>query len=213
MTQLWLPLDWYQIVTPLHADFWRRELASHQDNKFAAWVCSSIKQGFCIGFSQNEMELCSSRCNMLLAIEHPQVVTECIQGELASQHLLPVNMSSSQVSLAVHISLLEVILKKGSPTRWRLIMDLLASQRHSINNAITKELCSLHYSLVDKAAMKVAELGTSMLITKMDMHHTYRNIPVVPEDKPLLGVYVDQLHPFGLRSAPMIFSVIADALL
>jgi hypothetical protein len=44
----------------------------------------------------------------------------------------------------------------------------------------------------------------------------YRNVPVHPQDRPLLGmqwqgqVYVDATLPFGLRSAPLIFTVVAD---
>ena len=45
-----------------------------------------------------------------------------------------------------------------------------------------------------------------------------RNIPVHPTDRYLLGVqwkgelYIDKVLPFGLRSAPIIFSAVADAL-
>ena len=46
----------------------------------------------------------------------------------------------------------------------------------------------------------------------------YRNVPVHPDDRPLLGmiwgekVYIDTVLPFGLRSAPQIFSLLADGL-
>ena len=46
----------------------------------------------------------------------------------------------------------------------------------------------------------------------------YRNIPVHPGDRHLLGmrwqdkVFVDTCLPFGLRSAPKIFNAMADAL-
>ena len=49
-------------------------------------------------------------------------------------------------------------------------------------------------------------------MTKMDIMHAYRNVPVHPEDRLLLGmmwegkVYVDKTLPFGLRSAPDIHS-------
>ena len=51
---------------------------------------------------------------------------------------------------------------------------------------------------------------------KMDTQQAYCNIPVAPEDRPLLGmlwqgkVYIDT--PFGLHSAPLIFLAVADAL-
>ena len=55
-------------------------------------------------------------------------------------------------------------------------------------------------------------------MAKLDIKQAYRNILVHPTDCPLLGmswdrkVYVDKILPFGLRSAPMLFSAIADAL-
>jgi len=54
---------------------------------------------------------------------------------------------------------------------------------------------------------------------KMDIQRAYRNIPVAPSDQRLLDfqrqsqIYVDKALPFDLRSAPLIFSVVADALL
>ena len=55
-------------------------------------------------------------------------------------------------------------------------------------------------------------------MAKMDIKQAYRNVPVHPCDRLLLGMYwegevmVDAALPFGLRSAPLIFSVLADAL-
>ncbi len=50
------------------------------------------------------------------------------------------------------------------------------------------------------------------------VQQAYRNIAVHPHDRPLLGmqwngnVLVDKVLPFGLRSAPLLFSAVADAL-
>ena len=55
-------------------------------------------------------------------------------------------------------------------------------------------------------------------MAKLDIKQAYRNIPVYLTDRPLLGmswdgkVYVDKTLPFGLRSAPVIFSAVANAL-
>ena len=55
-------------------------------------------------------------------------------------------------------------------------------------------------------------------MAKMDLHQAYRNLPVHADDHPLLAIrwgqstYIDTALPFGLRSAPKIFSVFADAL-
>ena len=54
-------------------------------------------------------------------------------------------------------------------------------------------------------------------MAKVDVKSAYRNIPVHPEDRWLMGMrwsetlFVDTALPFGLRSAPKIFTAIADA--
>ena len=59
-------------------------------------------------------------------------------------------------------------------------------------------------------------MGT--LLAKLDVHSVYRLILVHPDDHPLLGFqwqgvqYVDSMLPIGLRSAPKIFTAVADAL-
>lgn len=53
-------------------------------------------------------------------------------------------------------------------------------------------------------------------MAKFDIEAAYRNIPVHPSDRFLLGMkwwglyYIDLTLPFGLRSAPFIFNSVAD---
>ena len=60
--------------------------------------------------------------------------------------------------------------------------------------------------------------GRGTLLAKLDIKSAYRNIPIHPGDRHLLGmqwqgaVFVDACLPFGLRSAPKIFNATADAL-
>ena len=55
-------------------------------------------------------------------------------------------------------------------------------------------------------------------MSKGDLKSDYSVIPIHPDDTPLLGVrwnsnvLLDKALPFGLRSAPKIFSAFADAL-
>ena len=55
-------------------------------------------------------------------------------------------------------------------------------------------------------------------MAKFDLKAAYRQVPVHLDDRWLLGMiledklYIDTTLPFGLRSAPMIFSAVADAL-
>ena len=58
--------------------------------------------------------------------------------------------------------------------------------------------------------------NTIWLGALLDIKSAYRLVPVHPDDSPLPGltwcgnIYVDKMLPFGLRSAPKIFT--ADAL-
>ena len=79
-------------------------------------------------------------------------------------------------------------------------------------------MSSLKYVTVDKVVESLLSLGKGSLMAKMDIKQAYRNVPVCPTDRILLGmswkgrVYIDKTLPFGLRSAPLLFSAIADAL-
>ena len=55
------------------------------------------------------------------------------------------------------------------------------------------------------------------MLSKMDTCSAYRTVPVHPKDRWLLGMqwnrklFVDTVLPFGLRSAPKLFTAMADA--
>jgi len=121
-------------------------------------------------------------------------------------------------SARVHCSPIGIIPKRNKPGKWRLIVDLSAPEGTSTNDGVDKEACSLSYTSVDYIAARVASMGQGTQLAKMDIKQAYRMIPVHPCDRRLLGmrwrdgVFVDKTLPFGLRSAPLIFTAVADAL-
>ena len=64
----------------------------------------------------------------------------------------------------------------------------------------------------------MTSFGQGTLLAKFDVESAYRNIPVHPEDRYLRGTkwqgdyFIDMAFPFGLHSAPFIFSSVADLL-
>ena len=110
------------------------------------------------------------------------------------------------------------VISKSEPGKWCLILDLSSPQGNSVNDGINRELCSLSYITVDDVTTKVGEMGRRTLMAKFDLKAAYRKIAVHPDDRCLLGMswenelYIDTTLPFGLRSAPMIFSAVADGL-
>ena len=89
---------------------------------------------------------------------------------------------------------------------------------NSINDFISKDDFSLHYTSIDDAAKILLSLGRGARMTKVDLKSAFRMIPVCKEDWQFLGIkwrsrfYVDTCLPFGLRSAPFLFNQFADVL-
>ena len=87
-----------------------------------------------------------------------------------------------------------------------------------MNDGIAESLCSLRYASVDEAVQIITCLGRGAQLVKIDLLDAYRMVPVHPGDQHLLGItwrgatYIDRCLPFGLRSAPKIFSAVSDAL-
>ena len=174
--------------------------------------------GFRVGFRNNQVELKPCGKNLVSAREHPEVVCGYLQEEVSSGRVINVGDSKTAESLGVHCSPFGVIPKTGRPGRWRLIVDLSSPEQRSVNNGISKELSLLSYLSVDDVIAEVVRRGRGTLMSKMDIKKAYRNVPDHPVDRLLLGmqwrgrVYVDGCLPFGLRSAPLLFMAVADAL-
>ena len=97
-------------------------------------------------------------------------------------------------------------------------MDLSSPKGGSVNEGICKDLCAISYLSVDEIAAQVLRLGRGALLAKFDLKAAYRTVPVHPDDRHLLrmaldgDIFIDKVLPFGLRSAPVIFSAVAEAL-
>ena len=105
-----------------------------------------------------------------------------------------------------------MIPQKGKPGKWRLILNLSVP-----DGGIPKELCSLEYVSVEELVVEVLKRGVGTELAKADVSRAYRNVPVHPEDRSLLGmewegqVYVDGTLSFRLRSSPLLFTALGDA--
>ena len=107
--------------------------------------------------------------------------------------------------------------KKIKPGKW-LITHLSSPKSSNVKDAISTEHSSLKYPLIDHLSSLILESSTTSYLVKADIQEAYRNVPVHTDDQFFLGiiweksVYIDKMLPFGLSSALIIFSAIADAL-
>ena len=123
-----------------------------------------------------------------------------------------------ELLLEAHINRFGVIPKKHQHGKWRLIVDLSHPTGHSVNDGIPKPLCSLSYITVDSAIAEIMKLGRGTLLAKVDIKSALLLLLVHPADRHLLAmkwnthIFIDTCLPFGLRSAPKLFNVLADFL-
>ena len=149
---------------------------------------------------------------MASALLNPLVIDSYLQSEVQTDGVAD---PFSQPPLPVlHVSRFGVIPKRHQPGKWRLILDLSSPAGHSVNDGIVGEDYSLQYIKVDDIIAGIIRLGRGSLMAKLDVQNAYRIVPVHTEDRQLLGMvgafYVDMVLPFGVRSAPHIFTCIAD---
>ena len=200
------------VYTPFDAQQWAHDLQFHPDKRFSSYILQGLHFGFRIGFNRAQ-PLHPATSN--LQSSNTQVISKYLDREVSLLRMWKFPHHSSPPG--IQISPLRVIPKKNKPGKWRLIVDLSSPSEFSVNDGISKELSSLHYTSVDHLATLVASVGRGALLVKADIK-AYRSIPVHPHDQQLLGVrwqdhcYVDRMLPFGFRSAPKIFSAVADGL-
>ena len=210
-----VPVELTASTSPLRWEDWQACLANHPDSHFADYIMQGIREGFRIGYDYTHHRCKAAKANMRSAGEHPEVVRDYIAKECSLGRLL--GPFDPQALPGVHTSRFGII-PKGNSGNWRLILDLSAPEGFSVNDGIEPGLCSLSYVSVDDAAKEILRMGRGTRLAKVDIKSAYRIVPVHSEDRALLGMlwdgalYVDSVLPFGLRSAPKIFTAIADAL-
>ena len=211
-----LPPHLSDIVTPFKLDSWAMELRAYPDEQFKHFILSGIEHGFRIRFDYANHKVAAKGINMSSAFEHPQVIDDYIAAE-KSQSQVGVMPKGSPMAKVCHVSPCGVVPKKAKPGKWRLIIDLSTPNDHSVNDGIEKT-CVASLVSVDQVVDCILCFEQGALLEKVDIKQAYRNVPVHPDDRLLLGMrwkqdlLIDKVLPFGLRSAPIIFSAIANAL-
>ena len=191
-------------------------LKYHPDGEYKEYLLAGLGRGFRIGFDYGSHRCRSAKTNMKSALQNPAVVDRYLATEVGLGRILgPLEPSSLPL---VVINKFGVIPKSHQPGRWRLIVDLSHPNGWSVNDGIQPELCSLSYTSVDEALRLILPLGPGTQLAKFDIESAYRLVMVHPDDRHLLGMkwkdqlFVDTVPPFGLRSAPKVFTALADAL-
>ena len=207
-TAINLPSLVTEITTPLNPSSWEAALQDHPDLRRVSGERNQVRIPHWLQIQPQG--------NMRLASQNTEVVNAYIRKEVELGRIVHIKDPSSLPRL--HQRHFGVIPKKHRLGKWRLIVNLSAPADHSINHGIAKELCSLSDVSIDEVTAAALPLGRGTRMAKMDIKEAYRAVPVHPEDRLLLGMrwqgtsYADKTLPFGLRSAPLMFTALADGL-
>ncbi len=109
----------------------------------------------------------SAKQNMASANMNPTIIEDYIQKEKEAGRLL--GPFTGETTPTVHINRIGVIPKKRQPNKWRLITDLSHPEGSSVNDAISKDQCTLSYITVDEVATAAMALGAGALLAKIDI--------------------------------------------
>ena len=215
-TSVLVPATARLIQTPLVIPKWTQALQAYPLKSLATFFLTGITSGFRVGYNRPRRPLKSAHKNLAGALLHPDVVEDYLAAEVLSHRVAGPYARNSCPD--PHISRFGVIPKRHQQRKWRLIIDLSYPKLHSVNDSIPKHLCSLTYVTVDDAITNILESGQGTLLAKVDIKHAFRLLPVHPADRHLLtmewnqSIYIDTCLPFGLRSAPKLFNILADLL-
>ena len=207
---------WPRVHTPVQIGALSLALAYHPDQTFASYILKGFTEGFHIGFNRRQVRLRSSLHNHPSALANSAIVDSHILTEVEAGRL--VGPIVPWLVPQVHRSPIGLVPKAHQAGKWRLIVDLSAPPSASTNDGIATEQCSLKYTSVDEAVQMVLQLSRGSRLIKIDLKNAYRIVPIHPDDQHLLaiswngGTYIDRALPFGLRSAPKIFTAVADAI-
>ena len=142
-----VPLTANMVHTPLCPSVWY-----YPNKHLVHFMLQGICNGFRIGFTNAPSALKAARFNSEGAQEHPEVVSDYLLAEISLGRIA--GPFPPQAVPQVHISRFGVI-PKGQTGKWRLIVDLSHPKGHSVNDGISKPLCSLKYITIDDAIKEI----------------------------------------------------------
>ena len=122
--------------------------------------------------------------NLPSALQHPQIIDAELAKECAAGRILDPFHSRPLTNL--RCSGIGVVPKKNN--KWRMIMHLSAPAGSSINDFISKDDFSLHYTSIDDAVKILLSLGRGARMAKVDLKSAFRMVPVRREDWQFLGI-------------------------
>jgi hypothetical protein len=146
--------------------------------------------------------------NLKSAVENKAFIDATVQSLVENAHVASPFTSSP----------LGAVGRKRNPGKLHIINHLSWPQGSSINDGISDDEAHIVYDMFEGAVHDLRQLGHGTLMAKLDLKVAFRHVPIRAADWHLLSFgwgsrfYYLLVLTFGLRSAPYIFNLFAEAL-
>ena len=187
----------------------------HPDRRFAKTLVAIMTYGARVEYIGPSQLLLST--NHPSASNAPEVLTTDLQKQMEAHRITRVTGTPTAHFISSPLGLVP-----KADGGWRRIHDLSYPRAKrtatSVNAYIPEEWGNLEYATFDEAAQALIQQGRGAILVKRDLAEAFRHMPVAEADWWLLDFfwgddyYYDRFLPFGLRTSPCIFDLLAKAL-
>ena len=205
-----------EIATPIKVDSLQKAMESVEiEESHKKFLLEGFTQGFRIHF-EGDRELVYDMDNHMgsgtqdsESIMWEKIMKEVRLGRVAGPFEEPPLPN-------FRVSPLGVVPKGDSD--FRMIFDLSLPKGVSVNDGIPKEAKTVQYTDYLTLVRAVDILGQGTYMAKTDLKSAFRQIPIHPDDRHLLGMrvkgfyFVDKVLPFGLATSCRIFESFTSVL-
>ncbi|PPQ82917.1 hypothetical protein CVT24_008668, partial [Panaeolus cyanescens] len=209
-----LPHSSRSVSSPLVPEAWHHFLLDYPDRSFVASLLHIIQRGANIGSCGPES--ISPCTNLPSAFDDPAFMDTAVDKMISNQQIHGPFVTSPLPDL--RCSPLGSVTRKRNPAKRRLINHLSWPNKRSVNDGISDSEAAIQYDLFERAVEDLVASGPFSRMAKLDLKEAFRHVPIRPEDWHHLGfswrgkLYYCVVLTFGLRSAPYIFNMFAEAL-
>jgi hypothetical protein len=196
--------------SPLWRPGWKALLQDYPDPALPLLVDNILEFGTLLGYSGPEQRIFSK--NLQSAQLRPEEITKKIADDLALGRIREVFPKASDPFIC---SPLGLVPKPNN--KFRPIHHLSYPPATSVNDFIDSEAAYFRFVKFEEILAMILQAGQGCIMIKRDMKDAFRLIPIAPQHQWLMGLqwegrfYQELVLPFGLRTAPVIFNVIAEA--
>lgn len=195
-------------------DSWAHFLQDYPDRHFVSSLLNIIERGANIGFSGPEVVRPSK--NLKSAFDDESFMDVAVEKLVLNAQVHGPFESLPMPGL--RCSPLGSVTRKRNPNKRRIINHLSWPRGLSVNDGIPDSEAYISYDMFERAVEDLIRSGPGSLLAKLDLKEAFRHIPIRAEDWHHLGFswrsqfYYCTVLTFGLRSAPYIFNLFAEAL-